>query len=290
MSCLPCPPSCESVFDRVVVSYLIRGNALVLWELRPEFIDPPPLTFTLQVGHSANPGADDWEDVGLSIVNQYFAIDPEQRVWGKTQFTHYRIKLETSQGTYYSAPTGGLGTLSRRDWRIAREIVRGWKLAARLDFGSQEGYLLKRRWTGAKCPTCLDHMTDEIRDPECTTCYGTGFLCGYYYPMSCIWAKMDPRTYRTELDGGQARGTINDVRVKTEMLNTVLLGEDDVWVAAATDDRYYVHRVTNISEIRGLPIKAEVDLRPIPFSSVIYTIEIPQQLERLAGLEAAAGA
>ena len=64
-----CPSQCESVFDVVHVSYLIRGGTRVCWQLLPTFADPLPYTFQLQVGQSANPDADDWEDVGVSIEN-----------------------------------------------------------------------------------------------------------------------------------------------------------------------------------------------------------------------------
>ena len=120
-TCQPCAPAACSVFDRVVVSCLVRSGTVVMWELVPEFFDQGPLTFVLQVGKTANPDADDWEDVGLPVENQYFAVDDEQRVWGKMNWTFYRVKLETSLGTYYSLPVNGLGTLSKRDWRIARE-------------------------------------------------------------------------------------------------------------------------------------------------------------------------
>jgi hypothetical protein len=33
IGCGVCPPDCESVFDRVVVSYLVRGGTRVMWEL-----------------------------------------------------------------------------------------------------------------------------------------------------------------------------------------------------------------------------------------------------------------
>jgi hypothetical protein len=68
------------------------------------------------------------------------------------------------------------------------------------------------------------------------------------------------------------------------MLMTALLSELDVWVAKKTDDRYYVHDIQHTCEIRGVPLIAKVMLRPIPYSSSIYTIEIPQQLLAL-GLE-----
>jgi hypothetical protein len=279
-ACTPvCPDPCPTVFDRVVVSYLTAGGTLVTWELLPTFTDPGPLTFQLQVGSTDNPDADDWVNVGLPMTDAYFAVDPERRAFGKTNYTNYRVVLTTALGTYTSEPTGVAGTLSVRDWKLAREIARKERLVHRL--GSQNGYLLKRRWTGVQCDVCTDFMSQEPRNAYCPSCYGTGFQCGYYYPMACVWANMQPRSRRTELDGGQTRGTVDDIVIKARMLLVGLMGEDDVWVSAKTDDRYYVHRVQDTAEIRGFPIVGEVELRPIAFSSIIYSIPIPEQLAAL---------
>ncbi len=272
-----CPVSlCASPFDRVVVSYLTKGGSRVAWELVPSFNDPAPLTFQLQVGTTNNQHADDWEDVGFPVADRFFAVDGEQRVYGKDRWTHYRVKLTTTLGTYLSDPINLMGTMSRHDWRLAREILRKELVAHR--GASQLGYLLKRRVTGQRCPKCLDHMTGEVRNPACTVCYGTGFRCGYYYPMGCVWANMSPRTRRTELDGGQGRGTVNDVVVMARMTLTNLMNEDDVFVNRVTDDRYYVHKIQHVAEWRGVPLIGQVELRPIPFSSIIYDIEIDDQL------------
>lgn len=277
-----CPPVCEPVFDRVVVSYLISGGTRVLWDLLPTFTDPGPLTFQLQAGNTSNPDAGDWEDVGVSVVDQYSAHDTDQRMFGKTNRTHYRVKLTTSLGTYYSAPTGAMGILDRRGWRIAREMVRQKLVGFRVGPGGQRGYLLKRRWTGKKCPICTDHQTGESRDPACPTCYGTGFECGYYYPQSCVWAELNPRASRLKIDS-QMRGQVQDIVVPAKMIVTDLMSEDDVWVNEKTDDRYYIHTVSHDSEYKGVPISAVVELRLIAFTSIIYTIPVPDQL-RLKGL------
>lgn len=276
-----CPPVCESVFDRVVVSYLVSGGAKISWELLQTFTDPNPLSFQLQVAQARSTQDEDWVDVGLPVENQYYAIDPDQRVWGKTQWTHYRVVVTSPLGTYASAPTFGMGTLDERDWRIAAETVRQRQQFYRVGPGGQRGYLLKQRRTGVVCPTCIDLQTRESRDPDCPDCFGTGFQAGYYYPLACVWASIDPKTYRAHLSGGQQRNLINDIVVKADMLNLDLMGEEDVWVSAKTDDRYYVHTIQNTSEYRGVPITANVELRPAPFSSIIYTIPIPAQLVEL---------
>lgn len=250
-----------------------------MWELVPSFNDPGPLSFQLQVGTTANNDADDWADVGLPAEDVYFAVDGEKRVYGKTNWAYYRVLLTTARGEYASDPVGLWGTMGRHDWRIAREIVR--KELVHHKGASQRGYLLKRRVTGQRCRTCLDHMTRESRNPSCPSCYGTGFECGYFYPMACVWANMSPKTRHTELDAG--RGTVNDVVVKARMTLTDLMEETDVWVNKVTDDRYYVHAIQHVAEWRGVPLVGQVELRPIPYSSIIYDITIPAQMDYVGG-------
>jgi hypothetical protein len=273
-----CPTECSGVFDRVVVSHLIRGPTRVLWELLPTFIDPNPLVFRLQVGQTANPLADDWQDVGLPVENQYFALDAEQRVWGKTNWTHYRVVVTSPLGTYYSLPASGMGTLDRRGWRIARELTRQRLLKYRVGPAGQMGYLLKRRWTGKPCAGCLDWQTKESRNPNCPRCFGTGFECGYYYPMACVWAELLPKSRHLTIDG--QRGVTDDQVVQADMLMADMLSEEDIWVADKTDDRYYIHKIDHNAEVRGIPISATVELRLVPYSSVVYSIPIPEQLRR----------
>ena len=272
--CQPCAPSCELVFDRLVVSYLMRGGTRVMWELQPTFTDDGPYIFQLQVSESANPNASDWEDVGAPVGNTYYAIDGEQRSFGKMNRAFYRVKLYTGTATYYSEPTGAMGTLSRRDWRIAKEVIRQELVRMRLAAG-QEGLLLKRHISGEPCTECIDPLTGEVRNNDCEFCYGTGVRCGYFYPMDCIWAEIDPKTYHVEQSG--ARGTVNDIVVKARMVNTWMLGEEDIWVNRLTDERYYIHRVQNVAEMRGVPLIANVEMRPAPISSSAYDIELPQQ-------------
>lgn len=273
--CSPCLPVCSNPFDRVVVSYLLRGNTRVLWSLKPTFTDPLPFVFTLQVSQAKNPEADDWEDVGTSVTNQYAAVDGEQRLFGKIRWLFYRVQLVTNTGIYYSDPTGLEGTLPRRDWRVARELMRQELLRMR-QYAGQQGYLLKRRITGTPCPVCLDPLTNEIRDPYCPTCWGTGFYCGYFFPVDCVWADIEPKTYHVQQT--KTRGTTADIVVRARMLNTWMMSEEDVWVNKVTDDRYYVHTVQHVAEIRGVPIAANVELRPAAVSDPVYGIEIPNQL------------
>lgn len=278
VSCEPetCQPDCPSVFAMVHVSYLIRGGTRVMWTLLDTFNDPLPWSFQVQTARVGNPLADDWENVGLPVENSCYAIDPYKQNYSKgEQDAHYRIQLTTPKGVYYSDPTAKAGILMPRDWRLAQEIVRKERL--RFRYSSQDGYLLKRRITGNDCPRCLDLQTNEVTDPYCTQCWGTGKECGYYYPMGCIWCDLSPVARRKNLDDQAMRGTIQDIVITGRMLMLPLVDELDVWVSRKTDDRYYIQSIQDTAEIRGVPLIANVELRPAPFTDVIYNIPIPQQ-------------
>lgn len=278
VSCEPnnCQPSCEKVFSMVHVSYLIRGGTRVMWALLDTFNDPKPWSFQLQVSRVGNPQADDWVNVGLPMENSCYAIDPDKRNYSKgMQDTYYRVKLSTPIAIYFSDPVAKEGILLPRDWRIAREIVRKEKL--RFRYTSQDGYLLKRRITGLNCTRCLDLQTLEVTDPYCPNCWGTGKECGYYYPMACIWCDLAPFSGRRHLDDQATRGTVEDIVLQGRMLMMPIIEELDVWVSRKTDDRYYIQSIQDVAEIRGVPLIGNLQMRPAPFTDVIYNIAIPQQ-------------
>src|SRR6478735_7071357 len=87
------PDLCTSPFDRVVVTYLLRGGTRVFWELRDSFVAPGPYAFQLQVGSSENRDADDWENVGAPVTDAFQAVDGEQRIFGKVRWQFYRVRL-----------------------------------------------------------------------------------------------------------------------------------------------------------------------------------------------------
>jgi hypothetical protein len=140
----------------------------------------------------------------------------------------------------------------------------------------QDGYLLKRKVAGTKCPDCLDYVTEEVTNAQCDTCYGTGFVAGYFDPVDCIWAALDTKVRHEQLD--QARGTINDIVVPARMLSEPQLNEEDVWVDRKSDLRWYVHTVKHIVEVRGVPVVYQVELRLAKYSDPIYQLAIPDQV------------
>ena len=251
-----------------MITPVMTGGTLVEWSLHPQFADAGPYTFQLQGGRTGLHDADDWINLGAVLSNTYSAVDSEQRDFGQMQRWHYRLKLSTSNGVYYSDPQAALGNLSQRDWSLVREISRQALLRLKNGAG-RKGFLLKRRLAGERCPECLDKQTDEILNSSCTVCYGTGFLDGYFAPFPCFYVEQTPWKLRSHQD--QMAPGNEQVTLGGRMLAVPRVFSYDVWVDADTDQRWIIHGMQAEVEIRGLPvILYPVEMRLAPFTNVIY--------------------
>jgi len=269
---------CGWIFQRIQIFPRIAGGTRVEWYLHPDFRDPPPHTFQLYWGQSDNPQAPDWSPVGLSAEDTYWLVDDQQRVWGKTQVTHYMISLTSALGTYYSRPWSPQGVWTFQDWRRALACQRAERIAMRAATG-QDGYFFKRKNTGEPCPVCLDFATKECRNAQCGICMGTGFVGGYYAPVYA-WANLDEEAAHEKIDGSEAGvGMVRNVLLSARMLAPPQLNEQDVWVDSCDDKRYFIHEIKSAMDIRGVPVIYDpVKLRLAAYSDTIYALEIPGQV------------
>lgn len=267
-----CAPGC-AVFDRIITAPRIEGGTLVQWSLSSSFHGMSPYRFQLQVGTSGNPYANDWEDVGVELEETYMTYDPAKRGWGKQQWTHYRILLHTADYIIYASPPEPiLGTLSHRDWLLAREIKARELKQLQLGTGSK-GFLLKRKVVGQAC-SCRDPLTKEPRIPNHPDCYGTGIVGGYYLALGCHYMAIGPHGTAAQTQPG--RGTVDDAsKTIGRCLAEPQLSAFDVWVEEDTDFRWVIHSVRSLVDVRGLPLVLQVDdMRRAPFSDIVYTVPL----------------
>ncbi len=264
----PCPPVCETAFDRVWVTHATIGGTIVEWALKQNLNDPGPFTYQLQLGRTGSNLSDDWVNVGLPVTNACLAVDDTQRLYGRTQWTHYRVRATTALATYVSPPEPVYGRMPYADWRRAREILRGWRVNLEKTPAGTKGSLLKRRLYGTACD-CLDEMTYGVRNPQHETCYGTGFVGGYFDPIPCSYVEFPLKLTYNRTDDG--RGTIQDgPNAWVKMLNVPQVFSGDVWVNSNTDERWVVHEINSIAELRGVPLVISCQMSLVPFKDVIY--------------------
>jgi hypothetical protein len=260
------------VFDRIWITHVTIGGTVVEWALKANFNDPGPFVYQLQLGRTGSNTADDWINVGLPVEDACYAVDDSQRVHGRTQWTHYRVKLTTDAGVFYSNPEPVFGKLDNYDWRRVKEIIRSYKLYLQKTHAGTKGSLLKRRLFGTPC-SCTDELTQGIRLPNHEECYGTGIVGGYFDPIPCSYAEFSTEAFYNTVD--DARGTVQDgpdARVK--LLNVPQVFSGDVWVNATTDERWYIHDISTIAEVRGVPIILGCTFSLAPFKDVIYQFPV----------------
>lgn len=264
-----------SVFRRLTIdayySALTSQQILVAWALNPDFGDTGVYTFTLQRSLSPTDTSGEWEDIATT-VDQPWAYDNRPITNLVTANVYYRVKLVTSAGTYISQVAPMESYWTPYDWSLAREIVRKETMLLQKRTGAK-GWLLKRRSYGVICPDCVDPITRQITKSNCTTCFGTGLVGGYYDVME-YWTAPDPskRIRRLNKDTGLESVVVEQARA----LAYPLLEGGDVWVQAATNRRFVVGAdVAYIAKLRGIPLVAELVLEELPTAHVVYEVPTP---------------
>lgn len=259
-------------FRRVSVDHMIYGTTRVWWQLEPEFNDPGPYVFQLQVGRTGLQEADDWRDLGSPIINGYHTFDNKRHNVGTVWTAHYRVTLTTPRGSYVSAASPSTGELSEQDWLMSREIIRKEQLRNRkLAVG---GFLIKAFRYGAPCPRCRDKLTQESADTDCPVCYGTGLENGYHpaLPLQC-W-DLSLQTIEEDSDSNLRGTTRENAVITARVIGFPAINYRDIWVNGTSDERWTIRAVKSAAAVRGLPIIYEVQLELIPLSSVVYYIPL----------------
>lgn len=272
----------DDPFDRVIVDHLVRGQTRVTWALARPFCDPDPWEAKLQWGHTGNPLAEDWADVGPFEPNAGVLADVTPRDDQGTNWrVHYRVVLRTPRGTYTSRPAPVLGSMGQKHWLQAQAIARKERLRMR-QAGAAVGWLFKRKREGATPEVAkprkavTSFLTGEVVRTQAPETVGTEFLGGYYAPVPFA-VDFSPAGTHEERDGVANRGTVDDKATfqRGRALLDPPLADGDVFVAEGSDERFYVHEVAHNSLRGRIPITADVSLRLAPRSDVIYTLAVP---------------
>jgi len=258
-------------FFEIYVDHIPRGGSVIYWGLRRDFCDMGPYTFQLQWGETVE---GDFIDAGDPVVDQYYATDTLRRVWAKSIESYYRIVLTTAEGTYTSFPQQANGRWDKRDWLIARDIMRKEQLLMR-KFTGWDGVLLKRKIWGETCPECTDWDTQEVNEGKCTTCYGTGKVGGYWSGYN-TWAyemQAGP-TQRNKTWPDDATYIHEDQTLQMRMSAYPHLATYDVFVEKDSGRRYVIRNIAVAAEIRGMPLINIAEFRLAPTTDIIYDVPI----------------
>lgn len=270
-------------FLEIYVDHMPRGGSIVYWGLRRDFCDEGPYTFQLQWAESVEA---DFIDAGDPVVNQFFTTDTLRRVWAKSIESYYRVTLTTAEGVYTSFPQQANGVWNKRDWLLARDIMRKERLLMR-KFTGWEGNLLKRKVWGEVCPDCADWDTREVSAGKCMTCFGTGKVGGY-------WAGYETWAYEMQAGPQQRNKTWpddatyihEDQTLQMRMSAYPHLATYDVFVENDSGRRYVIRNIAVAAEIRGIPLINIVEMRLAPTTDIVYDVPVaPNPVGPDTGLE-----
>lgn len=187
------------------------------------------------------------------------------------------FKVEVFNGNtskLISPPMDSRGGMDRRRYLQYREILRRW----RLHFNKTnclDGWLVRRKFFGTRCPECANELVSSPSSGECTTCFGTGISGGYFPAVltKADWsAGVSPRTSNAiskESPGPQA-----PQKLKIKIPCTPDAKSEDVWLDKGTGIYYLVEAVepemwcgsviTQTAQISRLPAHHPVYKLPRP--------------------------
>jgi hypothetical protein len=255
------------VLKRVFVDNMMRGGTLIFWEVDQRCTDAGPWTFSAEWGRSVN---GPWTAVSTPpVVDTYFTIDPFAHLYAKQIDLYYCVTMTTGSGrTFVSDPARADGGMPRRDWLVARELVRKEYLNMVQNPAGQRGCLLKRKVWGDRCTESTDHDTAEVVTSRCMTCFDVGIVGGYY-PAVQFWV-LNPSAMKAQrIQRHDQVGMTGDIVTKVRAVAYPHVESNDVWVSADDDRRWFVNTVTTLVEIRTKPIVLELELRLAPASDLI---------------------
>jgi hypothetical protein len=185
----------------------------------------------------------------------------------------YRVKLVVDTNMYYSSYVEGTGSLNRHDYLLAKEIVRREFMLLNRYVGSQGKLLIRKTW-GTECTNCIDFGTGEPTNSNCTVCYGTGFVGGYY-PAMPLLLELAPREHKETVV--EPRGTIADRSIYAKGVACPYLTSRDVWVAPETGERWFIQGKKEMASVRGKPLVWMVELKLIEPDNSVYNVPLTDE-------------
>ena len=169
-------------FSRVVINPNYTSGFVVSWEMNPLFNGAYPWIFKVEMAPTPD---GEWVPVSPQLVNVFMWAGSSPIKVGKSAVLYFRVKLHTGEGDFVSPVVQPYGDMTKREFLLARDIMRREVLAASKLSGVQAKVLLTTNW-GEKCHKCTDPITGRVRDSSCKTCLGTGYAHPYHGPYQ-LW-------------------------------------------------------------------------------------------------------
>jgi len=255
----------DQVITRLHVFPDYSDGFVFSWEINGSFNVRPPWIF--HVEESSSP-AGPWEDISGPVVDRFYFKDKRHGLINKSAVLYFRVVLNVGDETYFSSVLQPYGDLGKKDFLIAREVMRREVLHMKGMAGTA-GRLFIRNTFGPSCTKCVDPITHEIRDSDCPVCMGTRKLNPYSGPFDAWMSFSQDANHEMQDDG---LGTFEHKVFEVRLVANPVVKKNDIIVDTATDKRYYVNKATVAAEIRRIPLVQVLVVKEAPISDKIYEL------------------
>lgn len=255
----------DNVITKVDVFPSYAEGFLFAWHVSDAFNVVPPWTFHVEQAPAVS---GPWKDISGPIVNAYFFKEKNRRLINKSSVLYFRVVLHAGDDVYFSSVVQPYGDLDRKDFLIAREIMRKEILHMK-GMAGVACSLYSLVTFGPPCIECRDPITGDIRFADCHKCFGTGRLMPYNGPYDTWMTFSEDNQHAAE---DQGVGTFEHRVFNVRIVSNIVAKKNDVIVDKGSDKRYYVNQAATVAEIRRIPIVQMLSVREAPVSDKIYRI------------------
>ena len=272
------------------VTPLFPTGIYVQWDYVP---DPNVTgTFLFRVERSGSPEGP-WTDISGNLPNQVSYVDTltannteKLNLASVARELYYRVTVTAPNAVSVTsaamdmtgervndtlqteANTNPFAALTKRKFLLRRKILRDESIQFRALNGT-EALILKRRHFGQRCTVCFDQLTKMTTKGQCTTCYGTSWIGGYYTPISTFvrWGASPIQSSLTN----EGKMDINSNGVT--LLNYPKVEEGDLIITPDGNTRWVIKQIGPTS-LKGLVVHQRVMAMEIPRTNVEYKLPI----------------
>lgn len=131
--------------------------------------------------------------------------------------------------------------------------------------------IYKKMFDGSRCPECWDEVLKKVTKSNCTTCFGTGRIDGYYPPIDA-WMKIEPSPKQEAV---AEQGVVQVKRSIAQFTNYPELRPGDL---IFEPQHHYFWRVASVQgpeKNRSIMLQ-QLQLTAVNRSDVEYRVTIPQ--------------
>lgn len=236
--------------------------------------------FTFSLERSGGPNGP-WEPVATGLVNNYAYFDqlpqPPDTSYRNVRPTNmfafwrdfdYKVSVVAPNGERAEASeisSSGYSMNGRMSGQ-QRKAIRDMSVSLRLN-GTPAALLKRKRW-GTRC-RCVDKQTREPTLSSCKTCWGTGFVGGYWDPVITNVRRSIPQGGTSVMPEGRNEGS----SVRIAFGNTPGLDQGDVFVFFNDGRRYLVDQASS-TEFQLGTIHQYATCVELPRLSILYSMVV----------------